>query len=96
MQDFQAFLFTIWLDTMAKYPLLPGFVHAVFEYETYALLRSFKSPPGEDACHFGDIFLGVAAIHAQGVQFHKFAPVVLIQTAALALGLISFPVTLFA
>src|SRR5205823_9846238 len=37
------------------------------------------------------IFLGIAAVHAQSMQLHEFASVIFIQTAALALGLISCP-----
>ena len=47
-------------------------------------LRLADGPAGEAAGHFGDIFLGVAAVHAERVQFHQLAPVVLIQAAPAA------------
>ena len=47
-----------------------------------------QRPSGEDAGNLGDIFLRVAAIHAERVQLHQLAAVVFVQAAALAFGLL--------
>src|SRR5579871_6048601 len=56
------------------------------EREGAAALRLIDRPTGEAARYFGDIFLRIAAIHAQRVKLQQLAPVILIQSAATLLG----------
>ena len=88
VQNFEAFFLTFRFDAVAEHDLVSGFVRALFESEAAALLGLLQGPSGEDARHFGDVLLRVAAVHAEGVQFHQFAAVVFVQAVPLALGLI--------
>ena len=41
-------------------------------------LRVVLAPAGQAARHLDDVVLAVPAVHAQGVQLHDLAPVVLV------------------
>ena len=45
-------------------------VHAGVEEETASLIRLPDGPASETPCDFRDILLGVAAVDAEGVEFH--------------------------
>src|SRR5579862_5140340 len=64
------------------------FVGTFFESETAALFWLLQSPSGKDLGNFRDIFLCVAAVDAERVQFHQFAAVILVEAIALAFGLL--------
>ena len=72
---------------MPQHVFVAGLVHAFFENEAATLSGLLQRPAGQDAGHFGDIFLGVAAVYAERVQFHQLAAIIFIQPAALAFGL---------
>ena len=82
MQHFASFLFAIVLDAMTEDDFVPMIVHALFEFEPAALLWLVNGPAGKDARDFGNIFLTVAAVHAEGMQFHQLTAVVLVESAA--------------
>src|SRR5713226_10163706 len=82
MQHLSSFLFAIVLDAMTEDDFVPMIVHALFEFEPAALLWLVNGPAGEDARDFGNIFLSVAAVHPEGMQFHQLAAVVLVESAA--------------
>jgi hypothetical protein len=56
-------------------------VHPGIELEFGHALRLAYGPPGKAARCFGDVLLGIAAVHAQRMQFQQFASIVLIQPA---------------
>ena len=58
-------------------------VQAGHELELAAALRLVDGPAGEAARHLRDVFLGVAAVHPQGVQLQQLAAVILVQATAL-------------
>ena len=70
----------------AENGLFPFVVSPVVVGERPALIRLVDGPAGEAARHFDDILLRVAAVHAEGVQLHQLARVVLIQAARGLLG----------
>ena len=59
-----------------------GLVAVGIEFESAAALGAVDGPAGEDARHLGDVGLGVAAVDAEGVQFHQFAGVVFVESLA--------------
>ena len=65
----------------AEHGLLAVVVHAPVEDELAAALRLEDGPAGEAARGLGDVRLGVAAVHAEGVQFQEFAAVVFVEAA---------------
>src|SRR5215472_10307728 len=70
---------------MPKHVLGAGLVSTVVETKASALLRLVDTPPRQHLRQFGDIFLGVAAVHAESVQLHDFAGVVFVQSAGTVL-----------
>ena len=60
-------------------------MQALVEFEVGVDSRLFNCPAGEAARHFGDVFLRVAAVHAERVQLHQFAPVIFVQAALIFL-----------
>jgi hypothetical protein len=68
-------------DHVAQHDLLALVVQLVVVEEAAAFTRLLNAPAGEAARHFGDVFLRVAAVHAERVQLHQLAPVVLVQAA---------------
>ncbi len=73
-------------DGDAEDVLLALIVLAFVEDETAAALGLRDGPAGEAARDFGDVLLGVAAIDAEGVEFHEFAAVVFVETLLLFLA----------
>ena len=65
---------------MAKDDFLSVIVPLVVVFEAAAFTRIGNGPTGKAARHFSDIFLRIAAIHAQGVQFQKLAAIIFIQS----------------
>jgi len=57
-------------------------VAARIERELGVALRAI-GPAGQHARQLGHVFLGIAAVDAQGMQLHQLAGVILIQTASL-------------
>src|ERR1700730_11099818 len=72
---------------MPQHPLVTRLVHPFLEDKAAALSGLFQRPTRQDAGRFGDILLRVTTIHAERVQFHEFATVILVQATALTLGL---------
>src|SRR5262245_11741298 len=70
---------------MPKDVLGAGLVSAVVETKASALLRLIDTPSRQYLCQFGDIFLGVTAVHAESVQLRDFAGVVFIESAGTVL-----------
>ena len=60
-------------------------VQARAENESPALARAIDGPTGKAARDVPHVLLSVAAVHAQGVEFHQLAPVVFVQAAAFRL-----------
>ena len=83
VQHLLAFLLAARLDGVPEHALGAGLVHALVELEVAAALWLRDGPPGEALGHLDHVLLAVAAVHAQGVQFHQLAGVVLVQPAAL-------------
>ncbi len=83
VQHFQSFLLAVLLYAMSEDDLVAGLVHARLEAEVAAFYRLLDCPPGEYLGHFGDVFLRVAAVDAERVQFHQLAAVVFVQAAGL-------------
>ena len=63
----------------AEHGLVAAVVHARPEDETGVVARTLDRPAGERARHLGDVRLRVAAVHAERVQLHQLARVVLVQ-----------------
>src|ERR1700676_544680 len=86
VQHFQTLAFALGLDAMTEHEFQPRLVHAWIKLESSALKRLVDGPSSKDFRYFGDIALRIAAIHAQRMEFEKFASVVFVQPArALAL-----------
>ena len=68
------------LDDVAEHDLLTRIVQPRIEGEAAALARLVDRPAGEGARDFGDVLLRVAAVHAERVQLHQLAAVVLVQS----------------
>src|SRR5205809_4308122 len=83
-----AFALAVFFEGLSQHGLSAGLVHALIEGKVSAALRLLDGPAGKHPGQFGHIFLGISAIHAQGVQLHDFAGVILIQSAALPLLLL--------
>ena len=60
---------------------VPVVVHLRAEDEAAALLRAIDRPARQDARDFDHVLLRVAAVHAERVQLHQLARVVLVQAA---------------
>src|SRR5215472_12336703 len=70
---------------MPKHVLGAWLVSAIVETKASALLRLIDTPARQYLRQLGDIFLGVAAIHAESVQLHDFTGVVFVQSAGTVL-----------
>ena len=68
-------------DPDAEHGLFSVIVHTAVEDEPAAALRLEDGPSGEAARGFGNVRLGVTAVHAEGVQFQEFATVVFVEAA---------------
>ena len=55
-----------------------------FEDVAAALTRIVNRPAGERTRHLGHVLLRVAAVHAERVQLHQLAAVVLVQSLSAA------------
>jgi hypothetical protein len=71
--------FAVFLDLLAQDFLGSGLMAGFVEFESASALRAIDGPAGEDAGHLGDVGLGVAAVDAEGVQFHQLAGIVFVQ-----------------
>src|SRR5690242_3880850 len=72
-------------NDVPEHNLLALIVHAVVVLESAAFARTGDRPPRKAARHFYDIALRVASINTQRVQFQQLAPIILVETALLAL-----------
>ncbi len=88
VQRLAAFLLSARFDAMPQHVLVSGFMHPFLESEAAALFGLLQGPSGEDTGDLSNIFLGIAAVHTERVEFQQFAAIVLIQAAALAFGLL--------
>src|SRR5262245_65889636 len=73
-------------DLVSQHHFLAIVVHARLEVETTALPRVGNRPPGERACDLLYVLLCVAAVHAQRVQLHQLARVILVEAAPAVLS----------
>src|ERR1700732_3315917 len=73
---------------MSEDDLVAGLVQAGFETEVAAFSRLIERPPGEHFGDFGHVFLRVAAVYAERVQFHQLASIVFVQAAG-SLGFVA-------
>src|SRR5208283_2905965 len=80
---------------MSKDDPVAGFVHVRLVVEAAAFFRLVERPPGEHLRNLGDIFLRVASVYAEGMQFHQLAAVVFVQAAGLlGFGIARLPRTI--
>ncbi len=70
---------------MSQHRLHALVMNAVIEEKLRIVARLPDAPSGERLRDVDDVILRVSAIHAERVQFHEFAAVILIQTALLFL-----------
>jgi hypothetical protein len=68
-------------DPLTEHDFLAAVVHARPEDEVPVGLRPVDRPAGERAGDLGDVLLCVAAVHAERVQLHQLARVVLVESA---------------
>ena len=73
------------LDRVAEHQLRAGVVHARLEDEPAAEARILDRPAGQGPRDFLHVLLRVAAVHAERVQLHQLAGVVLVEAAAAAI-----------
>src|SRR3989475_11050285 len=85
---FSSFFFAVGFDAVSENDLVARLVHTLFESKAAALFGLLQSPSGENSRALSDIFLSVAAVASECVQFHKFAPVVFIQAGTRSLALL--------
>ena len=71
-------------NLVAQHDLLAGIVHEAGEHEFGLRVGLPDGPAGEAARHRDHVLLGVAAVHAERVQFHHLAAVVLVEPVRLA------------
>src|SRR6185437_13067547 len=67
------------LDAVPQDDLFAIVVPARIEGEAAAVTRLLNRPAGEGASNFGDVFLRVAAVHAERVQLHQLASVIFVE-----------------
>src|SRR5947199_8799025 len=87
VQHFSSFFFAIRFDAVSENDLVARLVHTLFESKA-ALLGLFQCPSCENPRDLSDIFLSVAAVDSERVQFHKLAPIVFIQAGTTSLALL--------
>ncbi len=81
-QDFEAVVHSAaGGNYVAKDDLLAFVVDAVAVFEVAALGGVGDGPAGEAAGDFDDVFLGIAAVDAEGMKFEEFAAVVFVEAA---------------
>src|SRR2546430_7330134 len=88
VQHFASFFFAIGFDAVSENDLVARLVHTLFESKAAALFGLLQSPSGENSRDLSDIFLSVAAVDSERVQFHKLAPIVFIQAGTPSLALL--------
>ena len=71
-------------NLVAEHLFFRGIVHEGGEGEFGFLVWLANGPSGEAASHGDHVLLGVAAVDAEGVEFHQLASVVLVQAVRLA------------
>ena len=62
----------------AEHVFFAGVVQPLFELESASLSRSLNTPAGEATSYFGDVLLGISAVHAKRVQLHELARVIFV------------------
>ena len=72
------------VNFLAQHVLGIRIVQPLVEFESRVATRLVNCPSGEAARHLGHVFLRVAAVHAQRVQLHQLARVILIQPALIS------------
>src|SRR5260370_19868828 len=73
------------MNFLPHHDLRVGSVKPVIKLEIRILPRLVNRPASKAARYFRDVFLRVAAIHTERVQFHQLASVIFIQTALIFL-----------
>ena len=71
------------MNLFSKDQLGVGIVDAFVKFELWIFARLFNGPSGEAASNFADVFLGIPSVNAEGVKFHQFAAVILVQATFL-------------
>src|SRR6516225_11345377 len=84
VQDFETFLLATVFDAMAEHNFLSRVMHALIKAEFPPFPGRLERPAGENPRYLGHIFLGITAVHTQGVKLHQLAAVVFVQPDPLA------------
>src|SRR5690348_9946394 len=71
------------MEGMAHHDFFPVRVNPIVEEELGFFARRTNSPACENLSHVDDVLLRVSGIDADGVEFHHFAAVVLVQATVL-------------
>ena len=79
VQQLAALHLAVLFDLCAQHRFRSALVALRREYKVSAELRPIDGPAGEHARHLRHVGLRVAAIHAQRMQFHQLARIILIQ-----------------
>ena len=87
LERLHTFTLATFFELFSEHDFFARLVPALVKLEFAALLRFFDRPAGENFGEFGDIFLRVAAINAQRVEFHDLSRIVLVESAG-TLGLL--------
>src|ERR1051326_4697905 len=87
VQHLLAFFFTMLTDLAPQDIFIARLMCALIEPEAAAKLRFFNAPARENFGQFCNVFLRIAAVYAERVQFHDFSRVVFIQSARTVFGL---------
>ena len=83
VEDFLAVFHSALVNLVSEHGLHAGVMEALFKEKFRIAPRLPDAPSGERLRDVDDVILRVSAIHAERVQFHQLAPVILIQAALL-------------
>src|ERR1051326_2050607 len=81
------FFFAVLADLAPQNIFIARLMCALIELEAAAKLRFFNAPTRENFGQLRNVFLRIAAIHAERMQLHNFTRVIFIQPARTVLGL---------
>src|ERR1035441_3868423 len=79
VEQLAAFQFAVVLELLTHDLFGSGLVAVSVKFEFAGTGGAVDGPSGENARHLRDVGLGVAAVDAQSVQFHKLTSVVFIE-----------------
>src|SRR5882672_9566497 len=85
LDDLLAVFHAAGVNLFPEHILWVRIMQPLIEFEIRVLPRLVHRPAGEAARDFGDVFLRIAAVHTECVQFHQFASIIFVEPALIFL-----------